>query len=167
MKAASCARPSLWGGIRRDGLTEIFQSPAGYWLIRKFPGDKLPGRAQLIDGPNEAQVLGRMMEMRIQWEKLGIVDVSLLQQSEEDGQDTLDVAAAKLIMEKRNKPAIPLMIIPDPAADHLQSLRKAADASAPQPPNISGFPHWTTFTRLDMSGLVFGKTTGMLVTAFD
>jgi hypothetical protein len=196
MKAASCGRPSLWGGIRRDGLQEIFQSPAGYWLIRKFPGDKLPGRAQLIDSNSEQVALGILRDMKKKWEKMGDVDLALLEElgtdtahvnhslleelhthsiegSNQEGAsmsqqiESLDSATAKLIIEKRNKPHIALVAVTDTESERLQALRKNIDSSDQEKPDISGFPHWTTFNRIDTNGLEFGKTIGMLVTAFD
>lgn len=174
LKPASCARPSLWGAVGKSGLKEIFASPAGYWLIRKFPGDKLPGTCRLIDGPNEEEALAAWREQHESAEASALETDDAV---DDEGRprdvkgshhtESLDSATAKLIMEKRNKANIPLMIIPDPESEALQSVRRNLDLKDVPNPDVSAFPRWTSFNRIDVNGLKFGKSIGMLVTAFD
>eukprot|EP00927_Polykrikos_kofoidii_P064502 TRINITY_DN5976_c0_g3_i1.p1 TRINITY_DN5976_c0_g3~~TRINITY_DN5976_c0_g3_i1.p1 ORF type:complete len:454 (-),score=59.43 TRINITY_DN5976_c0_g3_i1:77-1438(-) len=177
LKLASCARPSLWGAITRAGLNDIFESPAGYWLIRKFPGDKVPGRTLLLDGPNQDEVLAQWLEMHDNAERSrSVLDTydgaddgfrpKTLKGALQEG-ESLDFVVARLIVERRMRPHIPLLIIPDPEADALQAVRKFVDGGDSENPDLSGFPLWTTFNRISTSGLAFAKTIGMLVTAFD
>jgi len=42
-KRGSCASPSVFYDVSDEGLTQLIDSPEGYWFVRKFQGDGLEG----------------------------------------------------------------------------------------------------------------------------
>lgn len=57
----SCARPSMFLDVGARGLDEVMQSRAGYWFLRKFPGDGIEGSATFNGSkPLDAEVAMRL-----------------------------------------------------------------------------------------------------------